>query len=142
LYIYWPLLYNKHKLPNVVKFIGSNFTQSFLTPKGLRPFFPKNTPNRPFLAQEALTIFLYFFCGFIVKYCPRLLQEHVQKVSQKLTVWIVRLLRLKWKEKFFSLCPIETAHFDRPWCKKFQLCNFEVLHHHNVHHVRYFCAKS
>jgi hypothetical protein len=35
-----------------------------LTPKGLRPFFPKNTPNWPFLAQEALANFLFFILNF------------------------------------------------------------------------------
>jgi hypothetical protein len=23
-----------------------------------------------------------------------------------------------------------------------ELCNFELLHHHNAHHIRYLCAKS
>jgi hypothetical protein len=38
---------------------------SCLTPKGLRGVFSKkNTPNRPFLAQEALLNFFSFFCTF------------------------------------------------------------------------------
>jgi hypothetical protein len=53
--------------------------------------FPKNTPKRPFLAQEALLNFFHFFALLTVRSCPRLLQEHVQKVSQKLTTRIVRL---------------------------------------------------
>jgi hypothetical protein len=40
------------------------------------------------------------------------------------------------------LCPAGTADFDRPWCKFFELCNFELLHHPNAHHVKYLCAKS
>jgi hypothetical protein len=34
----------------------------YLTPRGLRVLFPKNTPNRPFLAQEALLNSFSFFC--------------------------------------------------------------------------------
>jgi hypothetical protein len=35
---------------------------TILTPKGPRPFFSKNTPNLPFLAQEAqMKYFLLFF---------------------------------------------------------------------------------
>jgi hypothetical protein len=37
--------------------------------------------------------------------CPRLLREHVQKVSKKLTASIVRLKCLNWKEKFFYPVP-------------------------------------
>jgi hypothetical protein len=62
-----------------------------LTLKGLRPIFPKNTPNQPFLAQEALPNIFHFLALLTVRSCPRLLQEHVQKVSQKLTARIVRL---------------------------------------------------
>jgi hypothetical protein len=92
------------------------------TPKRLRGvFFPKNTSKRPFLAQEALMNLFLFFCTFNCKIYPRLLQEHVQKVSQKLTVRIVRLLHLKFKEKFFPLCLAGTVDFDCPWYKNFQL---------------------
>jgi hypothetical protein len=45
-------------------------------------FFPKNTPNWPFLAQEALLKFFHFFVLLTVRSCPRLLQEHVQKVDR------------------------------------------------------------
>ena len=44
----------------------------------------------------------YIFGILIVGSFTKLLGEHVQKVSKKLTTWIVRLQRLKWKEKFFS----------------------------------------
>ena len=77
-----------------------------LTPKGLRGVFSKNTPKQPFLAQEAmLNIFSFFFSLLTVRFCPRLLQEHVQKVSQNLTKQIVRLYHLMFKEKFFSTMP-------------------------------------
>jgi hypothetical protein len=45
----------------------------------------------PFLAQEAQTKKNFFFAILSVRSCPRLLGEHVQKVSKKLTTWIVRL---------------------------------------------------
>jgi hypothetical protein len=32
-------------------------------------------------------------------------------------------------KSFFPLCPAGTADFDCPWCKFFELCNFELLHH-------------
>jgi hypothetical protein len=42
-----------------------------LSPKGLwGVFFPKNTPKRPFLAQEALLNFFSFFCTFNRKILP------------------------------------------------------------------------
>jgi hypothetical protein len=63
----------------------------YLIPKGQRPFFSKNTSNLPFLAQEAQTILFYFFAFLIVRSCPRLQGEYVQKVSKKLTARIVRL---------------------------------------------------
>jgi hypothetical protein len=50
-----------------------------LIPKGPRPFFLKNTPNLPFLSQEAQMNFFYFFVLSIVGSCPTLLGEHVQK---------------------------------------------------------------
>jgi hypothetical protein len=40
------------------------------------------------------------------------------------------------KKRFFPLCPTRTADFDCLWCKFFELCNFELLHHLNTHHVR------
>jgi hypothetical protein len=46
----------------------------FLTPKGLRPFFSKNTPNLSFLAQEAqMNLSFYFFALSTIGSCPRLL---------------------------------------------------------------------
>jgi hypothetical protein len=72
----------------------------------LNPFFLKNTPKLPFLAEEAQMNFLNFFSPLsTVGSCPRLLKEHMQNNSQNLTARIVRELRLKWKEKFFSLVP-------------------------------------
>jgi hypothetical protein len=50
----------------------------------------------PFLAQEAQMKKIYIFAFFIVRSCPRLLGEHVQRVLQKLTAQI-------GKEKYFSL---------------------------------------
>jgi hypothetical protein len=35
-----------------------------LIPKGLRPFLSKNTPNRPFLAQEAQKKSYFIFLHF------------------------------------------------------------------------------
>ena len=67
-----------------------------LTPKGQRPFLSKNTSKLPFLTQEAQTEILVFFAFLTKRSCPRLLEEHVQKVLQKLTSWM-------GKEKFFSL---------------------------------------
>jgi hypothetical protein len=41
-----------------------------LNPKGPRPFFCKNTPNLPFLAQEAQMIFLIYFFIFNLRILP------------------------------------------------------------------------
>jgi hypothetical protein len=62
-----------------------------LTRKRPTPFFSKNTPNLPFLAQEAQVNFFYFFALSTVGSCPRLLGKHVQKALQKLTTRIVWL---------------------------------------------------
>jgi hypothetical protein len=57
----------------------------------LTPFFSKNTPKLPFLAEEAqMNFFNFFFALSIVGSCPRLLREHVQNISQNLTTRIVR----------------------------------------------------
>jgi hypothetical protein len=49
----------------------------------LTPFFSKNTPKLPFLAEEAQIIFFnIFFALSTVGSCPILLGEHVQKNSQ------------------------------------------------------------
>jgi hypothetical protein len=78
----------------------------------------------------------YFYGILTICSCPRLLGEHVEKVSKKLTAQIVRLLHLKWNEKYFLLVPGRDSNFDRPWYKFFELCNFELLLHRNAHHVR------
>jgi hypothetical protein len=49
---------------------------------------------------------------------------------------------LKWKEKFFFLCPAGTTEFDRLWSKILEIRNFELWHRLNAHHVRYLCIKS
>jgi hypothetical protein len=69
-----------------------------LSPKERRPFFSKITSKLPFLTEEAQMIYLLFIIYLFLtkRSCPRLLEEHVQKVLQKLTAWI-------GKEKFFSL---------------------------------------
>jgi hypothetical protein len=57
----------------------------------LTPFFSKNTPKLPFLAEEAqMNFFNFFFALSTAGTCPRLLGEHVQKNSQNLTTRIVR----------------------------------------------------
>jgi hypothetical protein len=71
--------------------------------------------------------------------CPRLLGEHAQKVDR--TDCEIITFEVE-KKVFLCLCLAGTADFDRPWCKIFELCNFELLHHRNAHHVRYLCAKS
>jgi hypothetical protein len=72
--------------------IETSKIHDLLIPRGPWPFFLKNTPNLPFLAQEAqMKFFLNFFALSTIGSCPKLLGEHVQKVSQKLTTRIVRL---------------------------------------------------
>jgi hypothetical protein len=62
-----------------------------LTSKGRRSFFSKKISNLPFLAQEAQTKIKIKIKILTLRSCPRLLGEHVQKISKKLTAWIVRL---------------------------------------------------
>jgi hypothetical protein len=69
---------------------GSTFLW-VLTRKGRRPFFSQKSSNLPFLAQEAKTKKRTFFEILPEGSCPKLLGEHVQKVSKKLTTQIVRL---------------------------------------------------
>jgi hypothetical protein len=71
-----------------------------------------------FLAQEAQMKKEFFFAFLTIRSCPRLLGEHVQKVSQKL---IARI----GKEKFFPLHSIgkEVAHSSRK--NKFLVITFE-----------------
>jgi hypothetical protein len=52
--------------------------------------FSKNTPKLPFLTEEAqMNFFNFFFALSTIRSCPRLLGEHVQNISQKLTTRIV-----------------------------------------------------
>jgi hypothetical protein len=101
-------------------FLLLTITLQSLTPKGRRSFFSNKCLNLPFLAQEAQTNKNNNFKIAIltIRSCLRLLWEHVQKA------------------------PVGTADFDRLLCKKFELRNFEILHHLNAHHVRYMCTKS
>jgi hypothetical protein len=46
------------------------------------------------------------------------------------------------KKSFVPLYLAGATEFDHLWCKIFELHNFELLHHFNVHHVRYLCTKS
>jgi protein required for attachment to host cells len=57
----------------------------------MKVIFFKKCSKLPFLAQEAKTKnkIKYFFAILIVGSCPRLLGEHVQKVSKKLTARII-----------------------------------------------------
>jgi hypothetical protein len=57
------------------QFLLSSYASFYLTPEGPRPFFSKNTPNLPFIAQEAQMKFFVHFCTFNH---PRLLGEYVQ----------------------------------------------------------------
>jgi hypothetical protein len=102
----------------------------FLTYKGLRPIFSKNTPKLPFLAQEGQMKKKRLFALSTIRSCPRLLGEHVQKVCEIITFEVERIL-------FFPSCPASPAKFDRLWCKNFELRKLGVLHHLNAHHVRY-----
>jgi hypothetical protein len=113
-----------------------------LTPKGLRPFFSKNTPNLPFLAQEAQMNFFKLFAlstvGFTLDY-----KENMCKKFQK--SWLHRLWDYNiWsgKKSFFPLYSVGIADFDCLWCKLFELCNCDLLYHCNAHHVRYLYTKS
>jgi hypothetical protein len=57
----------------------------------LTPYFSKNTPKLPFLAEKAQKNFFNFlFALSTVGSCPGLLGERVQKNSQNLTAQIVR----------------------------------------------------
>jgi hypothetical protein len=53
------------------------------------------------------------------------------------------IITFEVERKVFFACAWQGQQtFDRPWCKVFELYNFELLHHRNAHHVRYLCAKS
>jgi hypothetical protein len=70
---------------------GRQYVGRQLKGANLTPFFSKNTPKLPFLAEEAQMNFLkFFFALSTVGSCPRLLGEHVQNISQNLTAQIVR----------------------------------------------------
>jgi hypothetical protein len=64
----------------------------YLTPKERRSFFSKKYSNLPFLAQKAKMKKnkKSFFGILTIGSCPRLLGEHVRKVSKTLTARIVR----------------------------------------------------
>jgi hypothetical protein len=68
-------------VPTIIMYQQCCILHNFLIPKGPRPFFSKNTPNLPFLAQEAQMNFFSLFALSTMKSCPTLLREHVQKVS-------------------------------------------------------------
>jgi hypothetical protein len=55
---------NKIKLHMVLYKAILNLLLKSLTPKGPRPFFSKNAPNLPFLAQDAQMIFFSIFLHF------------------------------------------------------------------------------
>jgi hypothetical protein len=71
--------------------IGRQHVGRQLKGANLTPFFSKNTPKLPFLAEEAqMNLFFKISAFFTVGSCPRLLGEHVQNISQNLNAWIVR----------------------------------------------------
>jgi hypothetical protein len=67
-----------------------------LTCKGWSSIFSKNTQNYHFW-QEAQTKKKKFFAFLVVRSCPRLLGEHVQKISQKIDL-------MDWERKAFFPC--------------------------------------
>ena len=77
---------------------------AILTPKEPRKFFQKDTPNMSFLVQKAQMNFFNFYTISIIVSYPRLLGKHVQKVLQKLTLWIVRLSMFEVERKIFFPC--------------------------------------
>jgi hypothetical protein len=82
-----------HSFLTVCKIITLKVDKKVFFPsrKDEGPFSQKKCSNRPFLTQEAFTIFLFFFEILTVRSYPRLLREHVQIFSKKLTARIVRL---------------------------------------------------
>ena len=52
------------------------------------------------------------------------------------------IIMFEVERKVFTLCPTRTIDFDCLWCKIYELCNFELVHHCNAHHVRYLYTKS
>jgi hypothetical protein len=125
-------------------------------------FFPKNTPKRPFLVQEALLNVFSFFCTFNHKILPYTTTRTCPKSFPKVDRTDCEIITFEVQRKVFFHCARQGQQtfdcswckifqpcnrqgqqtFDCSWCKKFQPCDFEVLHHHNAHHVRYLCAKS
>jgi hypothetical protein len=75
----------------VKEFTVKNTPKKNLIPKGQRSFLSKNGSNLPFLAQEAQTKKKKNFAILTIRSSPRLLGEHVQNISKKLTPRIVRL---------------------------------------------------
>jgi hypothetical protein len=106
-------------------------------------FFPEDIPKRLFLAQEALLNVFSFFCFFNRKILPYTTTRTCSKSFAKVDRTDCKIITFEVQRKaFFHYARLGQQTFDRPWCKNFQLCNFEVLHHHNAHHVWYLCAKS
>jgi hypothetical protein len=65
---------------------GANMSGANLT-----PFLSKTTPKLPFLVEQAqMNLNFIFFALSTIGFCPRLLGEHVQKISQNLTTRTVR----------------------------------------------------
>jgi hypothetical protein len=93
---------NKNLMDRMIVYYYVYF--SFLTPKVLKPFFSKKHLKSAISSSRSPNEEKNNFALLIVRICPRLLREHAEKVSQKLTAKIVRLTRLKWKEKFFFPC--------------------------------------
>jgi hypothetical protein len=60
---------------------GGHFSQKNAQKLSFLPFLPFQTKNK----------IIYFFALLTVRSCPRLLGEHVQKVSETFTARIVRL---------------------------------------------------
>jgi hypothetical protein len=62
-----------------------------LTPKRRRSFFSKKVLKSAISSSVSKNGFFSIFGILTIGSCTRLLGEHVQKVSKKLTAWIVRL---------------------------------------------------
>jgi hypothetical protein len=130
----WCLSKNNYNIINI---------ECLLIPKGRRSIFSKNCSYLPFLAKEVQAILFLFFAILTVRSCPRLLEEHVVKVSKSWPHGLWDYDIWSGKKSFFSLCPIKTTEFDLHLWNLFELRNFEILHHLNAHHhVRYMSTKS
>ena len=115
----------------------------FLIPKGLSPFFSKNTPNLPFLAQEVQMNFFLLFCTFNHRILLQTTRRTCAKSFAKVDHMDCEIIMSEVERKvFFFLYSAGTTNFDYRLCKIFELCNFEFLHHLNAHYIRYLCTKS